>query len=248
MIAASGPIDLQAQAGPAQVAAKGQLQLKTANGVATLAAAKKLVLAVSGGASIVVEGGQISVQCPGTLTIKAGKKSMVGPGTLSWTMPSLPKSALPVQDMDFDLMLTDVPGAGGHPLAHTAWKIARSSQPPEGMAWVTPAQLVTSGESDQAGRVVLDDAQKKTVAEAYNRHPNQLWLVYPGQAVQIDMVQEQASWSLDEMLMHALSAADFSADVHAHRHQDGATDELQQARQGSQSRSDQDLARKLKGS
>ena len=92
MIAAGGPVDLQAQAGPAQVAAKGQLQLKTASGVATLAAAKKLVLAVSGGASIVIDGGQLTVQCPGTLTIKAGKKSMVGPGTLSWPMPQMPAS------------------------------------------------------------------------------------------------------------------------------------------------------------
>lgn len=166
---------------------------------------------------------------------------------MSWGMPSLAKSALPVQEMDFNLMLTDVPGAGGHPLAHTPWKIARSSHPPEGLAWIPPAQLVASGESDHTGRVVLDGAQKKTVAEAYNRHPNQLWLVYPGQAVQIDMVQEQTSWSLDEKLMHALSAADFSADVHAHRHQEGAGDELQQARQNSQSQSDQDLLRKLRG-
>ena len=49
-------------------------------------------LATAGGASIVIEGGQLTVQCPGTLTIKAGKKSMVGPGTLSWPMPQMPAS------------------------------------------------------------------------------------------------------------------------------------------------------------
>jgi uncharacterized protein (DUF2345 family) len=92
MIAAGGPIDLQAQAGPAQIAAKQRLELKTASGVVNLAAAKKVVLAVSGGASIVIEGGQLTVQCPGTLTIKAGKKSMVGPGTQSWAMPQMPGS------------------------------------------------------------------------------------------------------------------------------------------------------------
>ena len=92
LIAALGPIDLQAQAGPAQVAAKQTLELKTANGVVNLAAAKKVVLAVSGGASITIEGGQLTVQCPGTLTVKAGKKSMVGGGTQSWAMPQMPSS------------------------------------------------------------------------------------------------------------------------------------------------------------
>ncbi|MFN3914078.1 MAG: DUF2345 domain-containing protein, partial [Aquabacterium sp.] len=52
-------------------------------------AAKRVVLAVSGGASIVIEGGQLTVQCPGTLTIKAGKKSMVGPGTLAQAMNAM---------------------------------------------------------------------------------------------------------------------------------------------------------------
>jgi len=52
--------------------------LKTASGVVNLAAAKKVTLAVSGGASITIEGGQLTVQCPGTLTVKASKRSMVG--------------------------------------------------------------------------------------------------------------------------------------------------------------------------
>ena len=92
MIAASGPVDLQAQAGPAQIATKQRVELRTASGVVNLAAAKKVVLAVSGGASIIIEGGQLTLQRPGTLTIKAGKKSMVGPGTLSWSMPQMPQT------------------------------------------------------------------------------------------------------------------------------------------------------------
>jgi uncharacterized protein involved in type VI secretion and phage assembly len=92
MIAAQGPIDLQAQAGPAQVAAKQTLELKTASGVVNIAAAKKVVLAVSGGASITIEGGSFTAQCPGKITVKAGKKAMVGPGNLSWRMPEMPQS------------------------------------------------------------------------------------------------------------------------------------------------------------
>ena len=92
MIAAQGPIDLQAQAGPAQIAAKQTLELKTASGVVNIAAAKKIVLAVSGGASITIEGGSFTAQCPGKITVKAGQKAMVGPGTLSWAMPQIPHS------------------------------------------------------------------------------------------------------------------------------------------------------------
>ncbi|WP_306563499.1 type VI secretion system Vgr family protein, partial [Aquabacterium sp.] len=94
MIAAQGPIDLQAQAGPAQVAAKQTLELKTASGVVNIAAAKKVVLAVSGGASITIEGGQFTAQCPGKITVKAGKKAMVGPGTFTMSFPTWAKTDL----------------------------------------------------------------------------------------------------------------------------------------------------------
>ena len=94
LIAAQGPIDLQAQAGPAQIAAKQTLELKTASGVVNIAAAKRIVLAVSGGASITIEGGQFTAQCPGKITVKAGQKAMVGPGNLSWAMPKMPQTEL----------------------------------------------------------------------------------------------------------------------------------------------------------
>jgi len=92
VIAAQGPIEMQAQAGPAQVACKGALELKTANGVVNIAAAKKITLAVSGGASITIEGGSFTAQCPGKITVQAGQKSMVGGGTQSYTMPAMPNS------------------------------------------------------------------------------------------------------------------------------------------------------------
>ncbi|WP_052162442.1 type VI secretion system Vgr family protein [Aquabacterium sp. NJ1] len=94
MIAAQGPIEMQAQAGPAQIAAKQELQLKTASGVVNIAAAKKVTLAVSGGASITIEGGSFTAQCPGKITVQAGQKSMVGPQILNQDMPGFPTSTL----------------------------------------------------------------------------------------------------------------------------------------------------------
>jgi uncharacterized protein (DUF2345 family) len=92
VIAAQGTIDLQAQAGAVQVAAKGTLEVKTARGIVNLAAAKKITLAVSGGASITIEGENLTVQCPGRITVKAGQKSMVGPATAETPAPDMPTS------------------------------------------------------------------------------------------------------------------------------------------------------------
>jgi type VI secretion system secreted protein VgrG len=92
VIAAQGAIDMQAQAGPAQVASKQTLELKTAQGVVNIAAAKKVVLAVSGGASITIEGGSFTAQCPGKISVMAGTKSMVGGGKQCVAMPDMPKS------------------------------------------------------------------------------------------------------------------------------------------------------------
>ena len=92
MIAASGPVDLQAQAGPAQIAAKQRLELKTASGVVHIDAHQRLFIATAGGAYIRVSDDGIEVGCPGTITIKASKKSMQGPSTLETPPPDLPQS------------------------------------------------------------------------------------------------------------------------------------------------------------
>ncbi|MBA4111536.1 MAG: hypothetical protein C0487_18295 [Leptothrix sp. (in: Bacteria)] len=92
VIAAQGAINLQAQAGPAQIASRDMLEIKTAQGVVNIAAAKRVVLAVSGGASITIDGGSLTVECPGKITVQAGMKSMVGGATQSWAMPTFPKS------------------------------------------------------------------------------------------------------------------------------------------------------------
>jgi uncharacterized protein (DUF2345 family) len=92
IIAAQGDIDMQAQAGAVQIAAKQMLEIKSANGSINIAAGKRVVLAVSGGASLTIDGGNFDAQAPGKILIQAGKKSMMGGGTISYTMPQLPKS------------------------------------------------------------------------------------------------------------------------------------------------------------
>lgn len=79
LIAAQGPVALQALSGSAQVAATGPLTLQTARGAIQVTGGQRVVLAVAGGASITLDAGRLTVQCPGTVTVKAGRKSMLGP-------------------------------------------------------------------------------------------------------------------------------------------------------------------------
>ncbi len=92
LIAAQGPVQMQAQAGEAQLAANRLINIQTANAHIDWAAAKKITLTTSGGAQIVIEGGAITVQCPGKITVRAAQKSFVGPGTETYFLPSLPKT------------------------------------------------------------------------------------------------------------------------------------------------------------
>jgi type VI secretion system secreted protein VgrG len=89
LIAAQGDTVLQAQAGPLQVASQGTLTVQSASAHIDWASAKKITLSTASGANITLEGGNITVQCPGTITVKAGTKSFAGGGSTQYDMPEL---------------------------------------------------------------------------------------------------------------------------------------------------------------
>ncbi|AKJ27552.1 type VI secretion system Vgr family protein [Caldimonas brevitalea] len=90
VVAAQGDLDVQAQAGTLQVAAQQQIDIKSQNAHIDWASAKKITLATAGGASITIDGNGIVTQCPGKITVHAGKKSFAGPGQEPYPMPQLP--------------------------------------------------------------------------------------------------------------------------------------------------------------
>lgn len=92
LIAGSGPVSLQAHAGPAQVAAQGEVTLQSATAHVDWAAATKITLATAGGASVTIEASGITVECPGKITVKASQKSFVGPQQTEQVLPTLPGS------------------------------------------------------------------------------------------------------------------------------------------------------------
>ena len=90
-IAAQGDLTLQAQADAMELAAKQGLNLQSASTKVDLASPKKITLATTGGASITLQNGSLTVQCPGKITVKAATKSMVGGGTAEYPLPALPR-------------------------------------------------------------------------------------------------------------------------------------------------------------
>nr|WP_314543279.1 type VI secretion system Vgr family protein [uncultured Massilia sp.] len=213
-IAARGAIDVQAQAGTLDVQARDEVSAVSANAHVEWVAAKRISLSTAGGANITIEGGNITVQCPGKITVHAGKKAFDGPEHLDYRLPELPLSALPKRPLEFKMRLMDTPGPHGHPLGHTPWKISVGEKP-AGLGLVEDDDLVVHGTTDEDGHIVLDAAQNEKLAEMYALHPGRTWLVYPGHTVRVHVQDESPEWNDKQKLLHALNAADFSGQLHA---------------------------------
>ena len=89
LIAGQGDLDLQAQADQMKVQSKDSLKIASANAEGEFAGKKAVKLATAGGASVTLEGGKITVACPGTLTVHAGNKVFTGPGHAERGLPHM---------------------------------------------------------------------------------------------------------------------------------------------------------------
>ncbi|MES2757090.1 MAG: type VI secretion system Vgr family protein [Pseudomonadota bacterium] len=92
LIAGKGPIDYQAQADEIKVQARDEINVISANAHIDWAAAKSISLSTAGGANITIDGGNITVQCPGKITVRAGMKKFNEPSSMSYSLPLMPKS------------------------------------------------------------------------------------------------------------------------------------------------------------
>jgi len=230
MIAAKDAIDIQAQSDELKVQARDDINVISANAHIDWAAAKRISLSTAGGANITIEGGNITVQCPGKITVHAGKKSYIEPANLNYLLPKLPRSELEKRPLQFKMRLADTPGPNGHALANTPWKIAFGEMP-DGLGLIDDKKLIAKGLTDGDGNVVLSSSEEEALAAAYAMYPDRTWLVYPGHIVRIDVRTESPDWNAKEKLLHALDAADFSPDLHASVFGDGAMPQTRYAKE-----------------
>nr|WP_308807449.1 DUF2345 domain-containing protein [Pseudoduganella buxea] len=93
LITAKDELDMQAQSDTLSIQARDEVTIVSANAHVDWAAAKRISLSTAGGANITIEGGNITVQGPGKITINAGKKSFDAPDSLDYPMPRLPTGA-----------------------------------------------------------------------------------------------------------------------------------------------------------
>lgn len=90
LIAGHGDVQLQAQSDQMQIAAKQLLNVQSANGHIEWAAAKKITLKTADGACIEISDAGITVQCPGTIEVKAAQRAMEGGARQDYLLPLMP--------------------------------------------------------------------------------------------------------------------------------------------------------------
>ena len=208
MIAGQGPVQMQAQAGTAEVAAKNLINIQSANSHIDWAAAKKITLQTSGGAQIVIDANGITTQCPGKITVKAATKSFVGPGRESYALPRMPRSSFEYQPAKIDLRLQDIPGTNGVPLAHVPWEIVLM------VAGTSFERTVLAGTSDANGCLKLTEAEQQDLIKLCSQRPNDLWLSAHGDLRPLWMFREDPEWSSDRRAAEAMASLDYSDDTH----------------------------------
>jgi len=210
VIAARDPIDVQAQAGAIMVQALDVINVKSSNAHIDWAAAKKISLSTVGGANITIDGGNITVQCPGKIEIKAGKKSFVGPERSNYVMPSMPRSAVTNVPVKFDMRLQDIPGLDAEPYPNTDWRIVRANSHAQALG---EEKFLLSGVSDDEGKIKLTADEELTVLDAYNRTPNKIWIVANSHARELEIALEKDDWTESSKFYHGLNALGY-ADTH----------------------------------
>jgi type VI secretion system secreted protein VgrG len=208
MIAGSGDVDVQAQAGALQVAALNDVKIQSQSANIDWASAKKITLATAGGASIVIEGGNVSFVCPGTITVHAGTKSFVGAQNVSVVMPQLPLQPLPAQlPPRFHLILNDVPGPHGVAIPHADWSIVRAKSIDQAL-W--SEDLLLQGTTDDQGSLNLDAGAQLQLRLAYDQAPGQYWIVSEGHVHRLELTVNPGDWTEQQSMTQALDAMGYS--------------------------------------
>jgi type VI secretion system secreted protein VgrG len=125
IFAAKGPVEFHAQSGPMSFIADKDVNLASVNGKVNLAAAKEITLEC-GGAFIHMKDGSITLGGPGDLFLKTITIQKKAKASMNTPMPSLPRGAPAVTDLEFRRIYPD-----GSPVAgcsYVAWINGRSQR------------------------------------------------------------------------------------------------------------------------
>jgi type VI secretion system secreted protein VgrG len=142
------------------------------------------------------------------------------------------------------MLLADTPGPDGYPHINTAWRIV--SAPTADEALMSSDSILT-GQSDISGKLALSDADEKTLHEAYNKTPGQVWLVYVGQVRLLSLSRQSDSWSESDKFYEAIDAMGYSDQPFSAQQSDVDQSFAQWARQELKANDGDAVLGKLKG-
>ena len=149
------------------------------------------------------------MQCPGKITIHAGKKSFTGPERSNYRMPALPRSAIADRLVKFDMRLQDVPGLTAEPYPNSDWRIVRATSLKSALS---SEEIILSGCSDDDGNIALQATEEKLLQEEYNKSPNALWVVANSHARELVIKSKNKNWSNADGFYHGLNALGYTDD------------------------------------
>ncbi|WP_390346262.1 type VI secretion system Vgr family protein [Variovorax boronicumulans] len=92
VIAGNDDLDFQAQHDELRVQAKDALKIASTDQTVEFAAKKKIRVATAQGASITLQDGDITFECPGKITYHSVQRKLAGPVQKSYPLPAFPKS------------------------------------------------------------------------------------------------------------------------------------------------------------
>ncbi|AMM25082.1 type VI secretion system Vgr family protein [Variovorax sp. PAMC 28711] len=93
VIASQDDIDVQAQHDELKIQAKDPIKLASTTKTVEIAAKKKIRIATAQGASMTLENGDITFECPGTITYFSSQRKLAGPARLQHALPANPDAA-----------------------------------------------------------------------------------------------------------------------------------------------------------
>ncbi len=182
--------------------------------------------------------------CPGKITVHAATKSFIGPERENYPLPNLPRSAIVATVVKFDMRLADAPGPTGEALPNTEWRIVRAR---DEMAALACPKNILQGTSDSTGKMPLSAAEEKTLLDAYNESPNQLWVVANGHVREFILTREREDWTDDAMFYNALDAMGYTDDIEISDGREAQALQAPLARRELKANSGQSMLSKLKG-
>jgi type VI secretion system secreted protein VgrG len=92
LIAAQDPVRYESQSSTIAIQAKDLVNIQSANAHIDWAAAKSISLSTADGANITISGGNITVQCPGKLTVHSSLRRFEDAGRMSYPLPIMPRN------------------------------------------------------------------------------------------------------------------------------------------------------------